>query len=75
MWLTHSDCKNMVQSAWNIHTQGSRAFKLHRKITNVKKQFTNWNKKVFGKVEKEIKEKQQKLQDLQYSIQTIADVN
>ena len=47
---------------------------MHRKITNVKKQFTNWNKKVFGKVEKEIKEKQQQLQDLQDSFQTIADV-
>ena len=47
---------------------------MHRKITNVKKQFTNWNKKVFGKVENEIKEKQQQLQDLQDSFQTIADV-
>ena len=69
MWLTHD--KDMVQNAWNVYTQGSRAFKLKHKITNVKKQFIEWNKQVFGKVKKEIKDKQKKLQD---SIQTFADV-
>lgn len=56
------DGKNMVQCAWELHSKESKAFKLQQKIKNVKKQFTVWNKRVFGKVEKEIKGKQQELQ-------------
>ena len=40
----------------------------------MKKQFIKWNKQVFGKVKKEIKDKQKILQDLQDSIQTFVDV-
>ena len=58
----------------NVHTQGSRSLKLQHKILNVKKQFIEWNKRVFGKVEKEIKNQQQMLQEIQNSIQTIADL-
>lgn len=36
MWLTHMDCKNMVQCAWKLHSKGSKAFKLQQKIKNVK---------------------------------------
>ena len=47
---------------------------MQHKITNVKKQFIKWNKQVFGKVRKEIKDMQKILQDLQDSIQSFADV-
>ena len=55
MRLTHADCKGLVQSAWTTHTQGSKAFKLQHKLFTVKKQFIDWNKKVFGKIEREIR--------------------
>ena len=47
---------------------------MQHKITNVKKQFIKWNKQVFGKVRKEIKDMQKILQDLQDSIQSFANV-
>ena len=37
------------------HTQGSKAFKLQHKLFTVKKQFIDWNKKDFGKIEREIR--------------------
>lgn len=42
------------------HTQGSRAFKLQHKLGYVRKKAIEWKKTVFGKVEKDIKEKHQK---------------
>ena len=64
----------MIQNAWKVYTQGSRAFKLQHKLGKVRKKAIEWNKTVFGKVEKDIKEKQQKLQEVQNTIQTLADV-
>lgn len=58
MWLTHDYCKRIAQSAWNVQIQGSRAFTLQQKIKNVRGMFSDWNKNVFGKVEKKLKEKQ-----------------
>ena len=74
MWLTHADCKELAQSAWRIYPQGLRAFKLQQKLTNVKKEFFNWNRNVFGKVDKDLKDKQNKLQELQDSIETMHDI-
>lgn len=54
MWTTHPTCENVVQQAWSIHTSGSRAYQLENKLSNVRKDFVQWNKQVFGKVEKEI---------------------
>ena len=74
MWLTHNACKDMIQKAWEAQTQGSRAFKLQHKLDSVRKRAIEWNRTVFGKIEKELKEKQQTLQDMQNNIQTISDV-
>lgn len=74
MWLTHTSYKDIVQNAWKVDTQGSHAFRLRHKISNVKKYFIDCNKKVFGKVEREIKNKQQKLQEIQDFIQAMAGI-
>ena len=39
MWLTHEGCKTLVQNAWSIYSQGSRAFQLHQNLKNVRKEF------------------------------------
>ena len=58
IWMARIWCS--VHGSFTL--KESKAFKLQQKIKNVKKQFTVWNKRVFGKVEKEIKGKQQELQ-------------
>ena len=64
----------MVHHAWDLHSIGSRATQLRNKFINVKRKAIEWNKKVFGKVEVEIKRKQCQLQQLQDSIVTCEDV-
>ena len=74
MWSSHEDYGDVVNAAWAIKTTGSRAFNLQYKINNVKKTFSEWNRRVFGKVEREIKDRQKILQNLQNSVQTLMDV-
>ena len=74
MWSSHEDYGDVVNAAWAIKTTGSRAFNLQYKINNIKKTFNEWNRRVFGKVEREIKDRQKILQNLQNSIQTLMDV-
>ena len=74
MWLTHAGCKEMVQIAWGCQSTGSRAAQLRNKLLNVKFKALEWNKNVFGKVEDEIRRKQNQLQTLQDSIVTKEDV-
>ena len=64
----------MVQQAWDLQSTGSKATRLRKKIANVKKMALEWNKKVFEKVENEIKLKQNQLQQLQDSIVNAEDV-
>lgn len=70
MWLTHAGCKEMMHHAWELQSTGSRATQLRKKFINIKQKALEWNKKVFGKVEIEIKMKQSQLQQLQDSIVT-----
>ena len=64
----------MIQKAREVQSKGSRAFKLQHKLNNVRKRAIEWNRTIFGKIEKELKEKQQDLQEIQDNIQTMADV-
>lgn len=64
----------MAQHAWTTHTQGSRAYILQRKIKNVRRQFINWNRNTFGRVDRDLKEKQRKLQEIQNAISSIKDI-
>ena len=64
MYLTHTSCKEMGHHAWDLQSIGSRATQLRNKLINVKQKALEWNKKVFGKVEVEIKMKQNQLQHL-----------
>ena len=74
MWSSHEDYGDVVKAAWAVKTTSSRAFNLQYKINNVKKTFSEWNRRVLGKVEREIKDKQKILQNLQNSVQTLMDV-
>lgn len=73
MWLTHPSCKD-VQRAWNIQTTGSRVYQFRNKTFKLKADLVFWNRNSFGKVEKEIYQKQTQLQQIQNSILTTEDV-
>ena len=48
MWLLHPTCKSVVQKAWHCYPTRSRALQLRNKLSNVRKEFTVWNKEVFA---------------------------
>ncbi|XP_023900792.1 uncharacterized protein LOC112012646 [Quercus suber] len=74
MWTKHPNCKSMIQQAWSAKSTGSRAAQLRCRILNVKKTTVEWNKYVFGKVERDNKFKQAQLQQIQNSFGSIEDV-
>ena len=74
MWITHPSCRDVVQKAWHNHFIGSRAFQFKNKTHKLREVFTQWNRDVFGEVEKEIGRKKNELQLLQNSILNNEDV-
>ena len=74
MWLTHPTCKEVIQRAWNTHSIGSRAFQFKIKTSRLRSTLMHWNNEVFGKVEKQILDKQSELQHIQNDIHNLEDV-
>lgn len=74
MCLFHPSCKSVVQRAWHCYLTGSRAMQLRNKLSNIRKEFTLWNKEVFGKLEHEIHQKKLQLQSIQNFISPVEDV-
>ena len=68
------NCKNVAQVVWSTQANGSRAFKFQQKLKNISSKFTEWNRSVIGRVENKLKDKQRKLQEVQNSISTIANI-
>ena len=64
----------MIQQAWSAKSTGSRAAQLRYKILNVKKIAIEWNKSVFGMVERGIMLKQAQLQQIQNCLDSSEDV-
>lgn len=58
MLLTHAGCKDMVHQAWELHSTRSKANQMRNKLVNVKKLALEWNRTFFGKVEVDIRMKQ-----------------
>nr|POE55350.1 hypothetical protein CFP56_60122 [Quercus suber] len=73
MWISHSTCHDLIKQSWNLNLSGSRAAQLRNKLSNVRKNILEWNRRVFGRVETEIQEKKTQLQILQNSISSIED--
>ena len=73
MWISHPTCHDLIKQSWNLISSGSRAAQLRNKLSNVRKNILEWNRRVFGRVETEIQEKQAQLEVLQNSISSIGD--
>lgn len=73
MWITHPNCKGIINKAWDLQTQGSKAIQLKNKLSNVRSVALEWNRNVFSRVETEIWRKQNQLQQIQNAINTLDD--
>lgn len=75
MWTTHPECANLIHETWNNNTSmRSHAFCLGKKIETIRNTFKVWNKKSFGKVEKQLEDKKEELRRIQEQINTLEDV-
>ncbi|GAU26607.1 hypothetical protein TSUD_102140 [Trifolium subterraneum] len=68
MWLLHPDCLNVVRDFWNTTVIGCPMFVLSKKLKFLKEKLKIWNKEVFGNVHDQIKIAEEKVNSIQYVI-------
>ena len=65
MWLRDPACKEVVELAWNGISTTSENHTIQAKVNNCQDQLQWWNKNVFGHIDKQLKDRQEKLQQLE----------
>lgn len=48
MWIQDSSCEEVVKHSWTLLVRGSPAFRVCKRIKEVKKALRDWNKSNFG---------------------------
>lgn len=48
MWITHPNCENVIDEAWNLPVYGSDMFKLVQRLKNCRRKLCIWSKDEFG---------------------------
>ena len=65
MWLQDLACKEVVELAWNGISTTNENHTIQAKVKNCQDQLQWWNKNVFGHIDKQLKDRQEKLQQLE----------
>ena len=65
MWLHEAECKDVVELAWSMPHTSSDVPTTQDRIKSCQQQLQWWNRNVFKRVDKQLKEKQDKLQYLE----------
>ena len=64
MWVREAECKEIVDMAWNLHTEES-AMPIQERIKRCQSNLKGWNQNKFRNVNKNLKQKQDRLQQLE----------
>ena len=64
MWTREEDCREIVESTWDPLRVDAR-FKVTDIIKSCQKQLHKWNWKVFGNVNKVLRQKKERFQQLE----------
>jgi hypothetical protein len=70
MWSLHPDCKDLVQSCWNITFIGCPMFVLSKKLKLLKESLKTWNKDCFGNMHACVTSAEQNPNSIQDHLQT-----
>ncbi|XP_026395867.1 uncharacterized protein LOC113290481 [Papaver somniferum] len=63
MWISHPKFMEVVEECWSEQIAGDPAFVFQQKLKKLKKVLNEWNWKVFGNINVQIKEAEEKVQD------------
>ena len=64
MWVREAECKEIVNMAWNSYTEDSN-MPIQERIERCQSNLKGWNQNKFGNVNKSLKQKQDRLQQLE----------
>ena len=64
MWVREAECKEIVDMAWNSYTEESD-MPIQERIERCQSNLKGWNQNKFGNVTKNLKQKQDHLQQLE----------
>lgn len=65
MWLRDAECKEIIELAWSMPNSSVEVLTIRKRIKSCQQQLQWWNKNVFGHINKQLKEKKDKLQQLE----------
>jgi len=65
MWLRNAKCKEIIELAWSMLNSFVEVPTIQERIKSCQQQLQWWNKNVFGHINKQLKEKKDKLQQLE----------
>ena len=64
MWVREAECKEVVDMAWNLNTEEA-AMSVQDRLKRCQSNLVGWNQNKFGNVNKKLKQKQDRLQQLE----------
>ncbi|XP_071906154.1 uncharacterized protein [Coffea arabica] len=64
-WLQYFEVEGIVRNAWNKQIEGSRGFKVAKKVKECRTALTRWNRGINSNSKKEIKKLKEKLEELE----------
>jgi len=68
MWISHPDCRNVIEQAWNINVVGCPMYILSQKLKMLKEKLKVWNKETFGDIHLQVKNATAQLDAIQAEI-------
>nr|POF20964.1 hypothetical protein CFP56_39987 [Quercus suber] len=64
MWTRDERCKQIIENAWDPFRDDTN-FRIHERLKSCQDHLQSWNREVFGNVNKTLRMKQQRLQELE----------
>ncbi|XP_071902615.1 uncharacterized protein [Coffea arabica] len=64
-WLQYFEVEGVVRNAWNRQIEGSKGFKVAKKVKECRNALTRWNKGINSNSKKEIKKLKEELEKIQ----------
>ncbi|XP_026428918.1 uncharacterized protein LOC113324828 [Papaver somniferum] len=72
-WLRDKTCKDQITNSWSKQFRGSPGFVLDKKLSDTRRELSNWNRNTFSNIQGNLKVLHQQLSDLQQPTENGSD--